>query len=124
MAALRHKLQIGAIINWIRRSGHVERAAKMGELHMMKLIGLAATLTVLASPAAYAQRQTRVDTYVKRDGTVVQSHARTAPDSSRYNNWSSKPNVNPYTGRTGTVDPARPSTGYQPYKPYKPYKPK
>lgn len=48
---------------------------------------------------------TYVNPYVRRDGTFVQGHYRTTPDSSIYNNWSTRGNVNPYTGEAGTVDP-------------------
>lgn len=51
---------------------------------------------------SFAQGSSRVRTYVKRDGTIVQSHRRTNPDRSFNNNWSTKPNTNPYTGATGT----------------------
>ena len=30
-------------------------------------------------------------------------------NSTKADNWSSKPNVNPYTGKAGTVDPYKPS---------------
>tara|TARA_R110002111_G_scaffold248775_3_gene312604 strand:- start:16007 stop:16822 length:816 start_codon:yes stop_codon:yes gene_type:complete len=43
-----------------------------------------------------------VQPYVRRNGTVVQGHFRTNPDNSYWNNWSSKGNVNPFTGRIGT----------------------
>ena len=43
-----------------------------------------------------------VQSHVRRNGTVVQGHFRTNPDKSYSNNWSSKGNVNPYTGRKGT----------------------
>lgn len=40
--------------------------------------------------------------YYRKDGTYVAPHYRTAPDSSRSNNYSHKGNVNPYTGKRGT----------------------
>lgn len=43
--------------------------------------------------------------YVKKSGSYVQPHYQTAPDSTKVNNWSSRPNVNPYTGKEGTEDP-------------------
>ena len=43
--------------------------------------------------------------YVKKDGTYVQPHYQSAPDNTKTNNWSSTPNVNPYTGKAGTKDP-------------------
>jgi len=32
-------------------------------------------------------------------------HYRTSPNKSRLDNWSTKGNINPSTGRRGTVDP-------------------
>jgi hypothetical protein len=43
-----------------------------------------------------------VDSYTKKDGSFVQSHERTAPDATKDNNWSTKGNSNPYTGKNGT----------------------
>jgi hypothetical protein len=42
--------------------------------------------------------------------SYVRPHYRTHADTSFYNNWSTYPNVNPYTGATGTHH--RPSYGY------------
>jgi hypothetical protein len=47
--------------------------------------------------------------YVRKDGTYVPPHYRSAPDGNFYNNWSTKGNVNPYTGEPGTKV-SRPST--------------
>jgi hypothetical protein len=43
--------------------------------------------------------------YSKKDGTYVAPYHKTSPDSRKDNNYSSKGNVNPYTGKKGTVDP-------------------
>jgi hypothetical protein len=51
--------------------------------------------------------------HVTRKGTYVQPHARTNPDRSKANNYSSKGNVNPYTGKKGTVDPYAPRPSRQ-----------
>src|SRR5437764_245341 len=40
--------------------------------------------------------------YTTRSGTYVAPHYRSAPDSSKANNWSTKGNANPYTGKAGT----------------------
>lgn len=45
---------------------------------------------------------TQLHSYTKKDGTFVESHRRSTPDKSFNNNWSTKPNANPYTGKTGT----------------------
>ena len=62
------------------------------------------TILFLFSCASFtlAQQSTRVRTYVKRDGTMVQSHRRTTPDRHFNNNYSTAPNINPYTGAEGT----------------------
>lgn len=46
-----------------------------------------------------------VQSHVTKNGTYVPAHVRTAPDHSKYNNWSTKGNANPYTGKSGTKDP-------------------
>jgi hypothetical protein len=45
---------------------------------------------------------TYVRGYTKRSGTYVTPSRRSTPDSTTKNNWSTKPNVNPYTGQVGT----------------------
>lgn len=42
--------------------------------------------------------------HVKKDGTYVQPHRATNPNQTQRDNWSSKPNVNPYTGKPGTKE--------------------
>ena len=50
--------------------------------------------------------------YVKRDGTYVMPSHRTSPNHTKLDNWTSRPNVNPYTGKVGTKDPfGPPSSG-------------
>jgi len=52
--------------------------------------------------------------YTRKDGTYVAPHYRSDPDSSKLNNWSTKGNTNPYTGKEGTKDPyaATPAPSY------------
>lgn len=40
--------------------------------------------------------------YFRSNGTYVAPHYRSDPNSSVYDNWSYKGNVNPYTGKIGT----------------------
>ena len=67
---------------------------------------LIGSLTLFANPS-FAQRKSSSDvyvkSYVKSNGTVVEGHMRSAPDKSAGNNFSTKGNVNPYTGEAGTV---------------------
>lgn len=53
-----------------------------------------------------ANADTWVNGYTKSNGTVVQGHYRSSPNNTRYDNWSSRGNVNPYTGRVGTRNPS------------------
>jgi len=75
----------------------------------MKSLGIAALLLIAGS--ATAQTPAHVDGYLKKDGTYVQPHMKTTPDATKDNNYSSKGNVNPYTGKEGTVN-AQPSNPY------------
>ncbi len=45
---------------------------------------------------------TSVGGYTTKNGTYVSPHQRSTPDSNPKNNWSTKGNVNPYTGKKGT----------------------
>jgi hypothetical protein len=59
-----------------------------------------------SSPASYYKPAPAppvwVNGYYRQDGTYISGHYRTAPDDTDLNNWSSQPNVNPYTGQKGT----------------------
>jgi hypothetical protein len=60
-----------------------------------------------------AAADTYVRGYTRSDGTYVQPHYRSDPDGNRFNNFSTRGNVNPYTGERGTADPYRvPSSPY------------
>ena len=60
--------------------------------------------TPLAHPftGTTAQADTYVRGYYRSNGTYVRPHYRSTRDGNFYNNWSTYPNVNPYTGRVGT----------------------
>jgi hypothetical protein len=49
---------------------------------------------------------THVRSYTKKNGTVVEAHDRTAEGGAPGNNWSTKGNVNPETGKPGDKQPA------------------
>lgn len=42
--------------------------------------------------------------HIKKNGTYVQPHRATNPNNTQKDNWTSKPNVNPYTGKPGTKE--------------------
>jgi hypothetical protein len=61
------------------------------------------TLALIAiSFVSFSQSQVYVNGYYRSNGTYVQPHYRTSPNNTVYDNWSTYPNVNPYTGNTGT----------------------
>ena len=76
---------------------------------MKSIVTLCLTLliTIMGAAELSALAQTRVRGYTKRDGTRVESHRRTAPNKTERDNWSSKPNTNPDTGKRGTKTPRR-----------------
>lgn len=65
---------------------------------------LAIAASLFAAPAL-AGKTTHVDGYVKKDGTYVAPHYKTAPNDTKLDNYSTKGNYNPYTGKEGAVDP-------------------
>lgn len=64
---------------------------------------LAALLIAVSFGAEAASRYQRG--YAKRNGTYVSGHYKTRSDSFRSNNYSTRGNINPYTGKRGTKDP-------------------
>jgi len=76
----------------------------------MKLVF--ATMVGLMGVAAPSLAQvTPYSGYTRQDGTYVQPHYQTSPNSSRLDNYSTQGNVNPYTGQQGT-QPAFPQQQY------------
>ncbi len=74
----------------------------------MKL--LVAVLLMALSFAAVAD--TYVRGYTKKNGTYVEPHYRSSPNSTTLDNYSTKGNTNPYTGEPGYKSP-EPSNNYQ-----------
>jgi Tfp pilus assembly protein FimV len=60
-----------------------------------------AAVKSVRTKAAPAPR-VNVKSYTKKNGTVVASHQRTSSNGTQTDNWSSKGNVNPNTGKVGT----------------------
>ncbi|EAI5466740.1 hypothetical protein [Campylobacter sp. RKI_CA19_01116] len=46
-----------------------------------------------------------VNGYYKKDGTYVAPHYRSNPNGYKHDNWSTKGNRNPYTGKYGSKSP-------------------
>lgn len=73
----------------------------------MKGIALLLALCAMLFASLAEASGVRVRGYTRKDGTYVAPHYRSAPNSSRLDNYSTRGNYNPYTGKTGTVDPYR-----------------
>lgn len=69
----------------------------------------------LALVAVSAQaKDTYVSPHVTRDGRLVEGHFKSTPNDTKLDNYSTKGNVNPYTGQAGTKDPwATPAPRYE-----------
>lgn len=86
----------------------------------MKYIALVISVMVTLSTSALAKesssdgykskglsKSNNVRGYTKKDGTYVPPHNRTNPNNTQRDNWTSKPNQNPYTGKDGTKEPKK-----------------
>jgi hypothetical protein len=69
----------------------------------MKKVILALLAAAFIAPSLSAQVYVRGHT--RSDGTYVAPHYRSSPNSTTLDNYSTRGNVNPYTGRVGTRDP-------------------
>jgi hypothetical protein len=58
--------------------------------------------TTAATTVAKKGSDKSVRGYTKKNGTHVQAYKRTAPNTTAKDNFSTKGNVNPYTGKKGT----------------------
>jgi hypothetical protein len=61
-------------------------------------------LLVIAT-TVFAQQDVWVNGYYRKDGTYVEGYYRTAPNSTKYDNYSTQGNINPYTGKPGWINP-------------------
>jgi hypothetical protein len=71
----------------------------------MKKFILSAIAFIASATFVNAQSTTYVNGYTRTNGTYVQPHVRTSANTTILDNWSTRPNVNPYTGTVGTVNP-------------------
>jgi hypothetical protein len=78
-------------------------------MRALALLAAALVLT-LAGPADAKGRRhrshasaTSVKSHVTRKGTLVKSHQKTTPNGTRNDNWGTRGNVNPVTGKAGTA---------------------
>jgi hypothetical protein len=75
-------------------------------MNIKKLIILVGVMAFLAMAPLAEARTVRVNGYYKPStGTYVAPHYKTSPNSTRYDNYSTKGNYNPYTGKNGYTSP-------------------
>jgi hypothetical protein len=78
---------------------------------MNKLLVVICALLLFTFPAAAKKTGSGsggshlVRGHLKKDGTYVQPHHAKNPNNTQRDNWSSKPNVNPYNGKPGLKEP-------------------
>lgn len=72
----------------------------------MKALLLVALVSVAGT--AVAQQPQMKNGYVRKDGVYVPPSLTTKPNDTKLDNYSTRGNVNPMTGRAGTVDPYAP----------------
>src|SRR5262249_1612685 len=75
-----------------------------------RLLVIALTVSLASLHTAIAEVHVRG--YFRSNGTYVAPHYRSNPDGNFWNNWSTKGNVNPHTGKPGTrvTPPSRQSS--------------
>ena len=66
---------------------------------------LLALLMVVGLITPIASAQQRVRGYMRSNGTYVQPYYKTRANSTRFDNYSTKGNYNPYSGRRGYKNP-------------------
>lgn len=60
-------------------------------------------LLILLNSTLVISKDVYVEGYYRSDGTFVQGHYRTKPNNTINDNYSTKGNINPYTGKEGWV---------------------
>lgn len=61
-------------------------------------------LLALMAIATPAMAQQHVNGYYRDNGYYVQGYYRSTPNNTQYDNYSTKGNFNPYTGKKGTIN--------------------
>lgn len=69
---------------------------------------LIVSFSLVSVPRAEALQ--RVKGYTTKRGTYVAPHFKSSPNKSKFDNFSTKGNVNPFNGKKGTVNPFKTNT--------------
>lgn len=78
-------------------------------------------LTLLLALATFAElaEAKYIKPYYRKDGTLVQGSLRTTPNKSKFDNYSAKGMINPYSGQKGYKKAFYPSSKIKAVKPFK-----
>lgn len=68
---------------------------------MKKILCLVVVFIIALTSISFA-RATHVRSSVTKSGTYRKAHYRTSPNKTKKDNWSTKGNINLYTGKKGT----------------------
>lgn len=80
----------------------------MKKISFLNLIAGVALIVGLFGVVGSVEAASRVRGYYKPStGRYITPHYRTSPNKSKFDNYSTKGNYNPYTGKSGTVSPFR-----------------
>lgn len=74
---------------------------------MKKYLILITTITAALTLSVNSYAANSVRGYTKKDGTFVSPSHRASPNKTQRDNYSSKGNHNPYTGKQGTKTPKK-----------------
>jgi hypothetical protein len=64
--------------------------------------GLARSSRLGLSRSHSSRSYKSVNGYFKRNGSYIAPHRRSNKDGRKFNNWSTKGNINPFTGKRGS----------------------
>lgn len=90
---------------WIKEQQRKDRLRRFAEIERLVEQGRARRPVDLFDDSIFrppgTPEEVYVLPYVRDDGGYVQGHFRTEADDTTRNNWTTRPNVNPYTGERG-----------------------
>ena len=72
---------------------------------MKKVIILILIIFVIFGTFGFAEAKVRVRGSFRKNGTYIAPHYRSSPNRTKFDNWSTRGNYNPYTGKKGTASP-------------------
>lgn len=78
------------------------------QCRLMAVLILALSITIYSPIISEARKDTRVKGHVKKGGKYVTPHNRTSPNKNKLDNYGTKGNMNPNTGKVGKDDPFMP----------------